>query len=417
MKILWVVNQPTPEIAEKIGVRKFLGGGWMIKQSEQLAKNHELCIAFLISGKYQCGKVNGIQYIAIPSERFVLRKKEQMIKKFENIIEEFKPDVIHIWGTEYIHSYIVIKACEKMGKLDNTVISIQGLVSVYAKHFMGYIEDKSIKIPTLIDLYEKNSIMHQRKSFIKRGEIERKTIRTAHNVIGRTDWDKACTEQINPQINYHFCNETLRDSFYKHSWNIDKCEKYSIFISQCNYPIKGFHHVLEAARILKEKWDNIKIYSTGRNFLKKGISERIRDEGYQKYLRKLIYRYGLQDNVFFLGGLKESDMCDRFLKSHVFVSASSIENSPNSVGEAMIMGVPVVSSDVGGVKNMLEHNKEGFIYPADEPYMLAYYIDKIFSDDKLACTISYNEKIRAKKTHDQEKNLKNLLEIYEKLRG
>lgn len=54
---------------------------------------------------------------------------------------------------------------------------------------------------------------------------------------------------------------------------------------------------------------------------------------------------------------------------------------PNSIGEAMQVGCPVVTSDVGGVKNLLEHGKEGFVYQFCAPYMLACYINNIFEGD------------------------------------
>ena len=51
-----------------------------------------------------------------------------------------------------------------------------------------------------------------------------------------------------------------------------------------------------------------------------------------------------------------------FANSHIFHS-SYIENSPNSVGEAQMVGVPVVASRVGGTDSMVEHGKTGFMYP------------------------------------------------------
>ena len=78
----------------------------------------------------------------------------------------------------------------------------------------------------------------------------------------------------------------------------------------------------------------------------------------------------------------------------------------------MLLGVPTVSTDVGGVKNMLEHNKEGFVYQPDAPYMAAYYIKKIFRDGDLALSFSENAKKHASVTHDKEKNLCDLLDIY-----
>ena len=108
-------------------------------------------------------------------------------------------------------------------------------------------------------------------------------------------------------------------------------------------------------------------------------------------------------------------MKERMLKSNVFVSPSSIENSPNSVGEAMILGVPCISSDVGGVKNMLKHGEEGLVYPFHDPYVLAHYIDEIFSSQSFAEKLSYNAKQHAETTHSQKINLKSLIDIYNQI--
>jgi len=105
-------------------------------------------------------------------------------------------------------------------------------------------------------------------------------------------------------------------------------------------------------------------------------------------------------------------MVKNLLKANVFISASVIENSPNSVGEAMLIGTPVVTSDVGGVKNIFEHGVDGFSYQHDAPYMLAYYIRKIFENDDLAVEFSENAKIHALKTHNKKTNMKTLLKMY-----
>ena len=81
----------------------------------------------------------------------------------------------------------------------------------------------------------------------------------------------------------------------------------------------------------------------------------------------------------------------------------------------MLLGVPTVSSDVGGVKNMLTHGKDGFIYPADEPYMIEYYVSKIFEDKDLAYVFSENAKEHAKITHSRGLNGKTLFNIYSEI--
>ena len=108
-------------------------------------------------------------------------------------------------------------------------------------------------------------------------------------------------------------------------------------------------------------------------------------------------------------------MKQRYLKSNVFVSASSIENSSNSVAEAMLLGVPIVSSFVGGCTSLIEHGVNGLLYQADAPYMLAYYICKIFDDKDTASSISRKEVERACALYDKEKIVENILQAYKEM--
>ena len=57
----------------------------------------------------------------------------------------------------------------------------------------------------------------------------------------------------------------------------------------------------------------------------------------------------LEDKVSFLGPLNAEQMKAEYLRSNVFLCPSSIENSPNSLGEAQMLGVPCVASYVGGI--------------------------------------------------------------------
>ncbi|OGO87635.1 MAG: hypothetical protein A2Y15_02285 [Clostridiales bacterium GWF2_36_10] len=330
-------------------------------------------------------------------------------KFFENIIRKEKPDIIHIWGTEFAHSYDMVKAAAKFGMKNKIIISIQGLVSVYTKHYCAFLPDKVCRSYSFKDKVKSRSIYKEQKSFENRGINEIKAIRGVDYVIGRTDWDYACTKQMNSDVNYFFCNETLRDSFYKQEWNLNNCKRHSIFLSQSSYPIKGFHLALEAFITVLQQYPDAHLYTTGSDIFTIPFW---RLTSYQKHLSKIIIENDIKTKVSFLGNLSEQEMCDQYKKSHVFVSASSIENSPNSIGEAMLLGVPVISSDVGGVKNLMEHEKEGFIYQADAPYMLAFYINKIFSDDELVLKFSKNEKEHARFTHDRKVNLDNLINIY-----
>ena len=108
-------------------------------------------------------------------------------------------------------------------------------------------------------------------------------------------------------------------------------------------------------------------------------------------------------------------MCEQYLKANVFVMPSAIENSPNSLGEAMILGVPCVAANVGGISSLISHGKEGFLYQGNENHMLAYYISKVFDEPETMILLSENSRRRAMEYHDIEKNVTSYLEVYEKL--
>lgn len=418
MRVLWVCNIMLPEIAKALGRPVPAIGGWMsgllhaVVQSDQV----QLAICYPVCSEDErvSGKTENFQYYSFVQKALILNQYEPLIEQqMKTIMDDFQPDIVHIFGTEYVHSLAAVKAFHCP---ERTVIGIQGMVSVYAKHFMAGVPERTRRGCTFRDIVKRDNLYHQRESFYLRGAFEEEAIRLTGHVIGRTDWDRACTEQINPKVQYHFCNETLRDSFYEARWNWEECEPYTIFVSQGSYPIKGFHYVLQALPLILKQFPETKVYVAGGDITQtRSWKDKLRLSSYGKYIRELIVENNLQDHVEYTGFLSETDMRERYLKSHVFVSPSSIENSPNSVGEAMLLGMPVVSSDVGGVKNMMEHGEEGYVYPCDAPYMMAYYVCQIFADADLAKKLGAAAAAKAAVTHHQQENCRRMLSIYEEI--
>lgn len=415
MRVLWLSNIILPQVAMVIGKPISAFGGWLCHMADALSSNSNIefhaCFAVPKGERYD-GKTEGIYYHSFT--QFPAKEcSKQNGAEFEAILREVEPDVIHIFGTEYAHTLAMVNACEAVGLGDKVVISIQGLVSTYYYYYYyAYLPWKVVNHWTFRDILRMDNIRLSAKGFLDRGKSEIAALKKVKHVIGRTDWDEACVKRINPDVQYHFCNESLRDTFYENTWSLEHCEKHSLFVSQCNYPIKGFHLMLEAMADIVKRYPDAHLYTTGKNPLHLDLQGKLRQNSYSKYLAELLRRYHLEDKVTFLGTLDEQAMAERFLKTHVFVSPSSIENSPNSVGEAMILGVPTVSSDVGGVKNMLTHGVEGFIYPADEPYMITHYVSKIFDDDTRAQQFSAASQAHATQTHDRVENMKVLMKIY-----
>lgn len=411
MRIVWLCNVILPAIAEQINQNTSFGGGWLITTSNQLAAINEIVLTICCphNGQIEMGKVNSVQYCLFNEST------TDNIDAFSQLLVNEKPDIIHIFGTEFKHSYDMVKAAQKVGISDKIVISIQGLVSVIAKHYTLGLKLKDIYSFTLRDLVRHDNIYLRKRQFEKRGQYEIDAIKSVKYIIGRTDWDECCVKTINPTVNIYKCNETLRSAFYKTTWDYGKCEKHSIFVSQCTYPVKGFHLFLDIFPTILQMFPDAKIYTTGLSpftesgTIKKGLTY------YKVLLAKKIKMSQLEDKVVFLGNLDEKEMCNQYLRSNVFISCSTIENSPNSVGEAMLLGMPVISSDVGGVKNLLEHGKEGFLYPSDEPYMIPYYVKKCFEYNESIAEMNSNARKHALLTHDADVNLNCLLDVYKSI--
>jgi glycosyltransferase involved in cell wall biosynthesis len=306
-----------------------------------------------------------------------------------------------------------VNVCCELNIIDRLVISIQGIISTIYGHYSNGLNNSVTKSYTFRDFIRRDNIKLQSEKFKIRGENEIIALKKAKHVIGRTSFDKAVSFQINPQLKYHYLNESLRPSFYNNKWDINKSEKHSIFLSQSYYPVKGFHYLLEAMPLILERFPKAHIYTTGNNLVDNfNLTKRLRENSYSKYLRKQILFRKLEDRVTFLGNLSEQQMCERYLKSNVFVCPSSIENSPNSLGEAMILGVPSVAAYVGGIPDMIKDKDEGFLYQHDATYMLAHYICEIFNNDNLALELSENSRAHALRTHDRTENMRRLIEIY-----
>lgn len=418
MKILWLVNIPLPEVCKLMGEQPSPFGGWLINASKYLAAqdNITLSIAFPKLKSKDVTELNGekIDYFTFPhldSNNHKLINDNSYLKK---IVKKVQPNIVHIFGTEFPHSLAMVNVCRELGI--ETVINIQGLVSIIAKHYTSNLPLNIQKRFSFRDFIKQNNILQQKKVFEQRGLIEVEAIQKTNHIIGRTTWDKACTSQINPNAIYHFCNETLREAFYKNKWSLENCERNSIFISQAAYPIKGLHYMLEALPLIIQQFPDTKLYIAGPDITaSKNLKDKFKKTSYAKYITMLINKYHLTNHVFFTGLLDEKKMCEKFLKTHVFVSPSTIENESNSLSEAKILGVPCVTSYVGGVIDRVENKYDGFLYQADAPYMLAHYVCELFGNDVLANTFSKNTRKKGLRTHDQNNNVTMLLEIYHEI--
>lgn len=394
MRVIWLVNVLFPEICEKLGIESPVIGGWLYSYKKVLDEYCSDITLYIISpyiGKeYIDTEVGGVRYFVFPEHDSI----KNISNFFVKINKKVNPDVVHIHGSEYRHSLMFAKICDRQ----KIVLSIQGMTSVYAGYmFCGLERAKLLRAFSLRDMLKRETVKCQYRKFAKSGKDEIELIKSIGHIIGRTSWDRANSLAINENINYHICQEPLRISFYINKWSIDKCERYSIFLSQVHYPIKGFHQFLKALPIIKRRYPNVKVYITGDDLT---LKPWYRITTYWKYIKKEIKLLDVSDNLCFLGRLDEESMVNYYLKANVFVCPSSIENSSNSVCEAQILGTPIVASYVGGMMDIVTDEETGLLYRFEEYTMMAEKICRVFSDKDLALKLSENGKRVAEKRHD-----------------
>ena len=133
-KVLWIVNIIFPYPAEQIGMKQTAFGGWLNGLANELKENTQLnlAIATVYSGKeikeFNDGKIT---YYLIPGAP-AIKYNSKMEKDWQEINQRFKPDLVHIHGSEYSHGLAFVNACPQT----KTVVSIQGLMSTYSKVFL-----------------------------------------------------------------------------------------------------------------------------------------------------------------------------------------------------------------------------------------------------------------------------------------
>lgn len=414
MKVLWITNIVFPEAQRLLNGNSHFAasGGWMLGAANALiaCPDIQLSVATPTKDVSTITELRGehIRYFLFPLGKGNLKKNDEYRKYWREIHDLVIPDIVHIHGTEFSHGLAYIDECGA----DNVFVSIQGLTSEISKYYsLGLSSCEIIQNLTLGDLV-RGSVLRDVKKYRTRGEVEIELIKKVHHVIGRTRFDKSHVWSINPQVEYYFCNETLRDVFYVDRWQYEHCQPYSIFFSQANNPLKGLHFMLDALKIIKEFYPDAKLHIAGRDITTHSHTLRglYAYSGYGKLILRKIKKYHLQENVCFTGPLTANQIKNELLKANVFVCASTIENSSNSLAEAQILGVPCVASFVGGIPDMIPNDACGTLYRCEDITALAYSICKVFQESHL---FDNTEMIaNAQNRHNPQDNAEQLMKIY-----
>ena len=164
---------------------------------------------------------------------------------------------------------------------------------------------------------------------------------------------------------------------------------------------KGFADLICASGLIAER---------GKSFRCEIIGEgQLEDE-----LRGQIERLNLQDRVALSGARPMGEVRRRLIAANVFVLPSIIDpdggmdNLPTVIMEAMATGLPIVSTTIGGIPEMVVENETGFLVQPGDAAALADAIEQVIDDRLLAQRLGQGGYERAQQLFSIDKNVREL---------
>ena len=386
MRILWFTNIQMPDYLRAKGVASPVVGGWMqslLNAIREYCPNISIGVAFA-GDVYEQIETRGVKYYCIGRmswQRNNYSPAKSFLLNVSRCVTDFKPDFIHVHGSEGI-----ARAFERKIATDVPMIaSLQGVISGYYPHYCGGLTADELRpFASIINKLLKRDSMSVSKMWREHlATAEQKFLNSVDGVMGRTDWDRAWARALAPHTEYFHVGEVLRPEFYAGLRNENLIRRHTIYCSAAlSYPLKGGHWLLKALRILKKKFPDVQLRVAGADYITSGKSfcQRIQQSDYSRYIQCLINELKIGDNVVLLPKIDAHRVREELERADVFCLPSLVENSPNSLGEAIMTGTPCVVTDVGGNRNFIDPEKSGVLVPSADPAMLAYGIEMLFED-------------------------------------
>jgi glycosyltransferase involved in cell wall biosynthesis len=409
MKVLWFT--PTPALAEEYLNMNFIGGGWIKSLEKELRDKIDLSLAFYLKEKIAPFSIGNSKYFPIykngnglvsriVKKVFGLLESEQDISQFLKIIEDVQPDVIHVHGTEF--NFGLIQRHTKVP----VVVSIQGNITVYQhKYYSGMTYWQVLRYSKLKNWLlfgtKINSFTHLKRQAAREQEI----LKLSFNLIGRTAWDKRVCKILSPQSRYFHNDEILRDEFYRNEWSASWDNKPTsilrLFTTAGDTLYKGIETVIYCAALLDNSGINYQWEVAGMEKNDEIVLIATKSTG-QK----------LSNNLRFIGKNKVDKLIERMLETHIYVACSHIDNSPNSLCEAQILGIPCIATNAGGTSSLLLDGVEGVLIQDGDPYAMAGAIIELKENYGTALGYGKNARITALKRHNKSIIVGDLINIY-----
>lgn len=417
MKVLWL--SPTSTFYRRKSNNSYYGGGWIdsLQRVVEGLPDFELGVAFLSKegeGKDRQGETT---YYSIPQKKekglkklfyyyrgYKKVRRQEYVSEVQSIIEDFKPDIIHLFGIENQLATI----------LGNTsipvVVHLQGILTpCYNAFFPPGFNMDVFKWPmTTREWIFRNGFGFAHRIIHVRSKREKELFKHVRYAMGRTSWDKEMLQLFAPEAKYFHVDEILREPFYANAgrWRCPEKGTFRIVSTLSQTVYKGLDLVLKVAKYLSTytnlefEWQVIGLPSNSPmiRFFERRTKIKSKDV-----------------HVKYIGVRTSEELTKDLLESNVYVHPSYIDNSPNSVCEAQILGLPVVATAVGGVPSLVEDGETGFLVPSNGLYEMAAALLRLAGDQGLDCMIGEKAFETSCKRHNKQQVVQDLMVVYKSI--
>lgn len=420
MRIVWFSTGLMPEACHRMGYASQVGCSWLqslLDAIRQADPRTEVCVLGIDSRPCDVS-IGNVRHVSFGrSGRFTYERVPVDVQgRAQEVIRAFNPDVIHVHGTENF-----------CGRMDDdvycgkpVVVSLQGVLSECWIHMTGGLTPRDVRTVNLLNprALIRGRTVFREQAFWRDGRVRQEldVFRRRKYFIGRTEWDRQCLECHNPSAQYFHVDETLRRPFYTAHRNRETIRPHSIYCAgAAAYPLKGAHWLFRAIAMLKDEFPDVQLRIADADRIlsrPRSLGEWIHRPVYSDYLCRLVRDLGIARNVVALPSLDAESVVKELEMAELYVSASLCENSPNSLGEAMLVGTPAVHTCVGGVQSILKDGDEGRLVPPYSPHALAGAIRDAFRNPELMEACAQEARQTALRRHDSAANAQSTLAVY-----